>query len=199
MATLPPGTLVTVLPAESAKLRHQPPSDQVVVVAVHAGALLAGERSRLTQLISIDDDSVGWVGALDERMLRKVGEGPRGARSLLWSQLGVGRRLWEVVRPGSLVTPEVRTQLFTVYAGDRPWVVVGELEGGQLVGAPLNEPSNPKWWTPILTPNQLEFANSKSSQVELAHLWSLPADSRGIGRVINGGAHTLSEVLDRYL
>ena len=76
--------------------------------------------------------------------------------------------------------------LSTVYAGSdlRPWVVVGETEAGALLAAPLNEPSNPKWWTPIVSQAEMGFSgNVKDSQVELAHIWTIPADTATEGRV----------------
>ena len=195
MATLPPGTRVSLTATELARLRFPPPGLDLVV-AVHAGALRAGASSRLTQLVSIASGSVVWAGALDEGMVRASGSGPKDARTRLWSMLKTGEHLWSIVWPGPLLLPGQPTPYLTVYDGDRPWIIVGELSNGDLVGAPLNDArSNPKWWTPILRPDQLGFPNSKLSQVELGHLWSLPASVATLDRLKNGGDQVVASGL----
>jgi hypothetical protein len=52
---------------------------------------------------------------------------------------------------------------------------------------------------PILAEAQLGFAGSKSSQLELAHIWSLPQSVDTAGSVKAGGAQMISQAIKRYL
>ena len=51
-------------------------------------------------------------------------------------RLLVGTRCWQLVWPGLLTAAGVGDPCLTLYAGERPWVVLGELEDGQLLAAP---------------------------------------------------------------
>jgi hypothetical protein len=115
-------------------------------------------------------------------MLADAGSIKANPRALVRDRLLMGGRLWEIVRPGLLTTDAVVPPLGTVYDGDRPWVVLGELVNGRSLVAPLNDArGNPKWWAPQVAASDLKFAGSKDSQIELAHLWSLEID--GVSRV----------------
>lgn len=199
MATLLPDARVEMPPGYIAELACPPPEFGQLVVAVHLGALKAASSS-LTQLVAFKETVVTWTGAVDESMVVVVPGVVAHARKALWARLLVGPRLWDVVRPGLLTRPAVRRPLLTVYDGDRPWVVVGALEDGALVAAPLNDARwNRKWWTPVLSADQLGFPGSKPSQVELAHLWSLSPTLPSVGAINAGGAKAVSETIGRYL
>lgn len=199
MATLAPDTRVDMVERHRLELAFPPPPGAELVIAVHAGALRA-TFSTLTQVVGFEARDVVWTGAVDERMVMRAAGAVPEARKALWARLMLGPRLWQVVRPGLLTRPAVSRPLLTVYDGDRPWVVLGELQGGTLVAAPLNDArGNPKWWTPVLRADQLGFAGSKPSQVELAHLWSLPATLSSAGAVQAGGDQTIAQVIGRYL
>jgi len=86
--------------------------------------------------------------------------------------------------PGLLTSPGVANPYLTLYGGNRPWVVLGELLNGSLVAAPLNDArGNPKWYAPEIAAAHLLFPNAKHSQLELAHLWSLPPGLPSSGEV----------------
>ena len=199
MATIAPDSRVAMTPSRVAEFSYPPSAPDQLVVAVHVGALRA-PLNALTQLVEFKEAQIAWVGAVDEAMVIPVPGAMPQARKALWARLLVGSRLWDVVRPGLLSRPGVRRPLLTVYDGDRPWVVVGELVGGDLVAAPLNDArGNPKSWTPVVAADQLGFPGSKPSQVELAHVWSLPATLRAVGTVNAGGAASISSAIGRYL
>ena len=108
-------------------------------------------------------------------MIEAIGAG-RDPRSALGRQMLGGLHLWEVFRPGLLTASGVSVPLLTVYNGERPWVVVGELTTGDVLAAPLNDAAgNPKWFSPIIEAGDLMFPGSKVSQLELAHVWSFGA------------------------
>jgi len=199
MATLTPDSRVVMAPNRAAELFHPPMALDQLAVAVQVGALRAPSNA-LTQLVEFKESQIAWVGAVDEAMVVPLPGVIPQARKALWARLLVGPRLWEVVRPGLLTRPGVGRPLLTVYDGDRPWVVIGELVGGDLVAAPLNDArGNPKSWTPVVAADQLGFPGSKPSQVELAHLWSLPPTLRAVGTVKAAGAASISSAIGRYL
>ncbi len=199
MATLQPGTAIELEPAEAQRIRFQPPPGAALYVAVHPGALKAGARNLLTLVVGVAAGSLVWVGAVDELMLQPVARPPVMSRVALRSRLLIGSALWTVVRPGLLTKPGVPAPLLTLYDRDRPWVVLGELEDGALLASPLNDATgNPKWWTPVLTPLQLGFAGAKLSQIELAHLWSLPGPGVVVGKLAAGGDTAVSLAVQRY-
>ena len=201
MATLPEGTRVTLTREARESLRFVPPPCELVIV-VHPAALRA-RFDRHTQVAGLTDAKVVWAGALGEDLVEAMQGQPRltGARADCAAPLLEGDRLWEVVRPGALVRAGVARPLSTVYDGSdlRPWVVVGETEAGSLLAAPLNEASNPKWWTPIVTQAEMRFTgNVKDSQVELAHIWTLPAGTASEGRVLPSGAARVEAAIRDY-
>ena len=199
MATVAPDRRVQMPEQHRLQLAFPPPSEAELAIAVHTGALKA-TSSTLTQLVAIEATEVVWTGAVDEQMVRPGTGEVQGARMLLWGRLVLGSRLWEVVRPGLMTNHDVSRPLLTVYDGDRPWVILGELRSGALVAAPLNDArGNPKWWTPLVEADQLAFPGSKRSQVELAHLWSLPATLPKFGSVQAGGRQTIEQAIQRYL
>lgn len=201
MATLPPGTIVDLSEYAAEVLRFLPPDGDLVVV-VHPSALHAA-RSAHTQVARLGDDGLAWLGALDEGMLVTLDAEPDpDARADCAARFLQGARLWEVVRPGALFVPDAPRTPSTVYAGSdrRPWIVLGETDTGDLLAAPLNDASNPKWWTPVVPHAALSFpGNVKNAQVELAHVWSLPASIASVGAVTPLGRGAVERALRAYV
>ena len=103
---------------------------------------------------------------------------------MLFRSVGTGPRLWDLVWPGELLADAQRGPLSTTYQGERPWVVIGVVAGGDLLAAPLNDAANPKWFTPLLARDEVRMpGSSKESQLELAHVWSLPGSLAAVGSV----------------
>lgn len=192
MATIPPGTEVTLRAGESTKLRFPPPDSLRLYVAVHEGALRVGDGNLLTQVVGCVEDELHWVGALDERMLDPgTGGSFPWARSLIAEALFSEDEPWDIVWPGLITRHGVRRPYYTIYDGDRPWVTLGQCPEG-LLAAPLNDArGNPKWWTPRIEAADLEFVEGKAAQVELAHLWTIPDTQMRTGRI---GARARMEV-----
>ena len=116
-------------------------------IAVHPGALRAPENPRPPAACADGAGGLQWVGAVDERMLLPTGARGASLRAAIRERLLVGTRCWQLVRPGLLTAAGVGDPYLTLYAGERPWVVLGELEDGQLLAAPLNGAlANPKWF-----------------------------------------------------
>ncbi|MDH3207554.1 MAG: hypothetical protein OEO79_13215 [Gemmatimonadota bacterium] len=198
MATLPPGTEVSIRIEALRRLNFPPPQGSVLVVAVHEGALLA-PGSPHTQLIGLRHGDVIWAGALGEHLLTVESEGGGDPRQLLGDAMGTGPRLWDVVWPLELVADSRRGRLSTVYQGERPWVVIGLVSGGDLLAAPLNEAANPKRFTPILAQEDVLMpGSSKASQLELAHVWSLPQSLAAVGSVAPEARDRILEALRSY-
>lgn len=198
MATLPPGTEVSIRTNALRRLNFPPPKGSVLVVAVHEGALLA-PGSPHTQLVGLRHGDVIWAGALGEHLLTVESEGGGDPRQLLGDAMGTGPRLWDVVWPLELVADSRRGHLSTVYQGERPWVVIGLVSGGDLLAAPLNEAANPKRFTPILgREDVLMPGSSKESQLELAHVWSLPQSLGAVGSVAPEARGRILEALRSY-
>ncbi|MDF1522185.1 MAG: hypothetical protein P1P87_05125 [Trueperaceae bacterium] len=201
MATLPPGTIVDLSEYAAEVLRFLPPDGGLVVV-VHPSALRA-TGSAHTQVAQLGEDGLAWLGALDEGMLVTLDEPPDpDARAACAACFLRGERLWEVVRPGALRVAEAPKAPSTVYAGSelRPWIVLGETDTGDLLAAPLNDASNPKWWTPVLPSAALSFpGNVKDAQVELAHVWSLPASIPSVGAVTPAGRGAVEREVRAYV
>ncbi len=200
MATLPPGTLVDLNEYASELLRFPPPDGDLVIV-VHPAALRATWDAH-TQVALVEGDDLLWLGALGEDLLVTL-EGPAvpQARAILARAFLHGQRSWQVVRPGALVVEDAPKVPSSIYAGSdrRPWIVLGETATGDPIAAPLNDASNPKWWTPVVPRSALSFAgNVKDSQVELAHLWSLPAWIDPIGEVTDLGRRALEAAVRAY-
>jgi hypothetical protein len=201
VATLQPGTAVDLTEYASEVLRFPPPDGDLVVV-VHPAALRATWDAH-TQVAQVEAGELTWLGALGEDMLVTLDvPGEPGARAALARALLRGDRLWEVVRPGSLLVPDAPRAPSTIYGGSdrRPWIVLGEAATGDLIAAPLNDASNPKWWTPVVPRTALSFpGNVKDSQVELAHAWSLPATIGAIGEVTAMGRVAVERAVLAYV
>ncbi len=181
MSTLPPGTEVSIRSDVLRKLNFPPPKEAVLLVAVHEAALRA-PGSPHTQLVGLLQGDLVWAGALSEHLLTVVSEGGGDPRQLLGEAVGVGPRLWDLVWPTELVVEW--GPFATIYRGERPWVVIGAVTGGDLLAVPLNEASNPKWFTPALTQEDVQMpGSSKDSQLELSHVWSLPRSLGALGCV----------------
>lgn len=198
MPTLPPGTEVSIRPDTLRRLNFPPPAGAVLLVGVHDAALKAPESPH-TQLLGFQFGELVWAGALGESHLEVQSEDAGDPRQLLGEAMGIGPRLWEVVWPGELMSGGERRLASTVYQGERPWVVIGETTSGDLLAAPLNEAGNPKWYTPLLAREEvLMHGSSKDAQLELAHLWSLPASLARVGTVSEVGQGRVLEALKLY-
>ena len=156
------------------------------MIVAHPAALRARWDAH-TQVAQQGGGALTWLGALGEDLLVTLDEPPDPhARAACAERFLRGARLWDIVRPGALLLPDAPREPSTIYAGSdrRPWVVLGETDAGDPIAAPLNDASNPKWWTPIVPRAALAFPNSvKDAQLELAHAWSLPATVPTIGEV----------------
>jgi hypothetical protein len=198
MATLPPGTEVSIRPDAFRRLTYPPPKDSDLVVAVHEAALRA-RGSPHTQLIGLRHGDLVWAGAMAEQLLAVESEGGGDPRQLLGDAVGAGPRLWDVVWPLELVVDPQRPPLPTVYQGERPWVVIGLVSGGDLLAAPLNDAANPKLFTPVLAREDVLMpGSSKASILELAHVWSLPRSLGAVGSVGPEAQGRLLEALRSY-
>jgi len=198
MATLPPGTEVELRPDALGRLSFPPPEDALLLIAVHEGALKA-PGSPHTQLIGLRYGDLVWAGALGEHLLRVVSEGGGDPRQLLGDAVGAGPRLWDVVWPEELLVNPERGPLSTLYRGDRPWVVIGAVTGGDLLAAPLNDATNPKRFTPLLARDEVRMpGSSKDSQLELAHVWTLPSSLGAVGSVLPAARSRLLRALRDY-
>jgi hypothetical protein len=180
-------------------------------VVVHPSALRA-PHDRHTQVARLEEGEPTWLGALGEDLLVRI-DAPLDptARAACAARILRGERLWEVVRPGGLVlsesaatlsnAPLSSAPLSTVYAGSalRPWLVIGETAGGDPIAVPLNDASRPKWWTPVVPHTALRFpGNLKDAQVELAHAWTFPAGTRGVGHVLPSAVRRLEAAVREY-
>jgi hypothetical protein len=201
VAKLTPGTAVDLTEYASEILRFPPPDGDLVVV-VHPAALRAAWDAH-TQVAHLGDDGLTWLGALGEDMLVTLDEpGLPDARAAYARCFLRGDRLWEVVRPGALLVPDAPRAPSTIYGGSerRPWIVVGETDTGDPIAAPLNDASNPKWWTPIVPRAALAFPGSvKDAQLELAHAWSLPATVVAVGEVTALGRGAVERAVLDYV
>jgi hypothetical protein len=170
----------------------------VLLVAVHEAALQA-PQSPHTQLVGFVAGELAWAGALSETFLEVRSDVGGDPRQLLGEAIGTGPRLWDVVRPGELVLDPARGPMATMYEGERPWVVIGAIPSGDLLAAPLNEAGNPKWYTPLLAQEEVDMPGScKDAQLELAHLWSLPASQATVGTVAHSARERILESLKSY-
>jgi hypothetical protein len=201
MATLPAGTIVDLTEAAAEALRFAPPDGDLVVV-VHPAALRARFDAH-TQVAQFGDAGLTWLAAFGEEMLVTLDEEPDpGARAACGACFLRGERLWQIVRPGPLLVDDAPRTPSTLYRGSdrRPWMVVGETDTGDLLAAPLNDAANPKWWTPVVPRTTLSFpGNVKDAQVELAHVWSLPASLPSLGEVLPAGRARVEDAIDTYL
>jgi hypothetical protein len=201
VATLRPGTAVDLTEYASDVLRFPPPDGDLVVV-VHPSALRASWDAH-TQVAQLDADGLTWLGALGEDMLVTLDEPVDDAARATCARCFLrGERLWGVVRPGALLVPDAPRAPSTIYGGSdrRPWIVIGETDAGEPIAAPLNDASNPKWWTPVVPRTALSFpGNVKDAQLELAHLWSLPPTVAAIGEVTAIGRGAIERAVVAYV
>jgi hypothetical protein len=198
VATLPPGTQVSIRSDALRRLSFPPPEGSILLVAVHEAALQA-PRSPHTQVIGMDHGEVVWAGAMGEHLLTVESEGGGDPRQLLGDAMGAGPRLWDVIWPLELIADPGRGPLSTVYQGERPWVVIGFVSGGDVLAAPLNEATNPKRFTPVLAPDEVSMpGSSKESQLELAHVWSFPRSVAAVGSVAPQARGRLLQALRSY-
>ena len=138
---------------------------------MHPGALRA-PQNRLTLAACVDGAGrLQWVGAVDERMLLPTGARGASLRAAIRERLLVGTRCWQLVRHGLLIAAGVGDPYLTLYAGERQWVVHGELEEGQLLAATLNGAlENPKWFAPQVAARHLLCPGAGPAQHELTHV-----------------------------
>jgi hypothetical protein len=167
-------------------------------VAVHEAALRA-PQSPHTQLVGFEQGDVCWAGALSEHQVLVKARAGGDPRQLLGDAMGLGGRLWDVVWPGELVTGPAGGGPSTIYQGERPWVVLGETARGDLLAAPLNDAANPKWFTPLVSRAEVLMpGSSKDAQLELAHLWSLPASLARDGTLAPAARQRVLEAIRKY-
>jgi len=198
MPTLPPGTEVSIRTEALRHLNFPPPEGTVLLVGIHEAALKAAESPH-TQVLGFRHGELIWAGAISETLLEVQSEGGGDPRQLLGEAVARGERLWDVVWPGELMSGGERRPLSTAYQGERPWVVIGETVSGDLLAAPLNEAGNPKWYTPLLAREDVRMpGSSKDAQLELAHLWSLPASLPAVGTVSPAGRARVLDSLKIY-
>lgn len=198
MATIAPGTPVSLLPGVAEALTFPPPAEATLIVAVHDGALRAGDRNLLTQVIGLEGDSITWAGALDERLLEPADGSPiHEARTMLAWCLGRGA-MWNIIWPGDLARRPGERELYTVYRDSRPWVILGALDDGSPLAAPLNDATNPMWFTPVIEARDILAPTTKRGQLELAHLWSFPAIGEVAGTISGGARPAVEEALRGY-
>lgn len=198
MPTLSPGTVVSIRPEALRRLTFPPPEGAVLLVGVHDAALKAPESPH-TQLLGFQFGELVWAGALSEALLDVVSEDGGDPRQLLGEAIGTGPRLWEVVWPGELMSVRDHRLLSTAYQGERPWVVIGATTSRDLLAAPLNEAGNSKWYTPLLAREEvLMHGSTKDAQLELAHLWSLPASLPKLGSISPAGQSRVLATLRTY-
>lgn len=196
MPILPPGAEVSIRPAALRRLSFPPPEGAVLLVAVHPAALKS-PHSPHTQLAGFLWGELAWAGAMGEGLLDVVSRSEGDPRQLLAEAVATGERLWDVVWPGELLSGG--SPLSTIYQGERPWVVVGETAQGDLLAAPLNEAANPKWYTPLLSREEVRMpGSSKASQLELAHLWSFPASLGAVGTIDTPARPRILQALKAY-
>jgi hypothetical protein len=180
MATIPLGEAVSITAEAIQKLRLLP-SAGATFVAVHPGALKSPANPH-TQVVAITDNEVEWLGAFGEELLVPRIAAPRlDARRVVQDCLLKGARLWHVVLPGGLVNPGVQEPFSTVYAKERPWLVIGEANRNQPIAVPLNDATNPKWYAPLIRSSELGLTTDKDAQLELAHAWTIRPSATTIG------------------
>lgn len=199
MATIPPNTRVDFDQAAVRHLRYPPPGPSGVIAA-HPGALRSPNPGTLAVVFD-DADVVMWVGAIDERMIRSHGLTPepgRNSRTAIRSLLYGPRGTLDVVYPGPMLRYGSGHIETTVPKRDRPWVVIGALENGDSLAAPLTGVRNRvMWFNPVVGPPDLLLYGSKRSQVRLPSLWSFPP-RQPIGQLVDDAADDVQTAALRY-
>ena len=180
-----PGTYVQLQQAEGQKLVFPPPTLNLQVTVHRLAIPKTGRATPLTTVLHRDQAGIiDWIGSIDERMLTGAQSQGQTPRAQLNQHLFNGPHCWQVRRPGPLVGQGHADPYLTVYGGNRPWVVIGSLPKGDLLAVPLNDAwGNPKWYAPQIAAADLQFSGSKFSQMELAHIWSLPSTVQQLGVV----------------
>ena len=197
MAVFPVGTRVTLTDDALFELRYLPPEGAELRIAVHPAALKAGGNPH-TLVAGLAGGALVWLGALGEDLLRRSGGAPDASvRRRLRDRILSGARLWEIVRPGPL--HDGSRPLSTVYHAPRPWLVIGETAEGRPIAVPLNAATNERWYSPRVPQAAMSFpGNSKDSQVELPHAWTLPAAVPACGSLSIARAGGLKEKIRAY-
>lgn len=108
MPRIAPGSIVRFRPGVVAKLRFPPPDEGTLAVAVETAALKS-KWNALTTVILLDGNEITWVASLDESMLQVLEDTIVDSRTLLTGLLLEGDALWQVIRPGTLRLPGMRT------------------------------------------------------------------------------------------
>jgi hypothetical protein len=185
MAAILPGTYVELQQAEVRKLVFPPPTLKLQVTVHRLAIPKTGLATPLTTVLHRDAAGIiDWIGSIDERMLTGAQNPGQTPRPQLNQHLFNGAHCWQVRRPERLVVTSHADPYLTIYGGNRPWVVIGSLPNGSLLAVPLNDAlGNPKWYAPQIAAADLQFPGSKLSQMELAHIWSLPATVPQLGAV----------------
>lgn len=199
MADIDPNTEVCLNSSYSGDLCF-PPSGVDLVVAVEDASLKSA--SRLTTVVEIDGGNIKWCGSIDEAGLAQQSTKYSGdARDLLTQRLFQGRRLWDVIQPG-LLRQSASTTIDTVYQGNRPWIVVGELTNGNLLAVPLNDLGSGvrRHYQSFVDKKHLQLngMTAKDSKAELNHLWSFPKTTQKMGTVDQAAHACLEQGLRGY-
>jgi len=193
MASIAPGTIVTLSPQAESNLCFLPSTTGEIVIAVHPDAMKA-PTNRLTLAAQVSGSgALIWVGAVDEQML-SGGSLSSSPRPLIAAVLFNSPRCWELLTPGELLMQPDTT---TVYAGSRVWLALGVLSNSWLLAAPLSKASNPKWYTPEIRADCLPVDNPKDSQLDLPHLWSLPPRVHSLSQSVGVGCRASVEAAVR--
>ena len=214
MATIMPGARVALKP-DHLDMFSYPPDDCDLHVVVHEKAIKAKENALTTVMTISADGEIGWIGSLDESSVIDSDEEGVSLRGRIAALLFSGERVWQIIRPGLLLKPRYEGLETTVYKKSRPWVVLGRLENGKLLAAPLNafetdsreidaEEDKLKRWlkSPYrvqIREHELQFDGAKMSFLELAHLWSFPCSIESVGQVAFGARQRIEHACRRYV
>jgi hypothetical protein len=171
-----------------------------VVIAVHRDALTAA-RHLSTQAAWIARDALIWLGTLDERMLSVTRRCAPDPLSIIRAHLLVGDNFWNIVRPGPLLSAAAPRPLYNLYDGDRPWIVVGETAGAELIAAPLHHARAGKMVGAMVGATNRDEGSepgSIASRVNIGHLWTLPRSVDVLSEVGREGRARIAGVLTDY-
>ena len=199
MPTIAADRSVQLVPGADARLRYLPPQGAQLFVAIEAAALKA-PRSRLTTVIAVQREQIVWVASIDEAMVHtSVNNRPNARAELTTLLLTESPRRFDIIRPGWLRTHGPLIQ-DTVYQKDRPWIVIGESAHCGLLAVPLNDAgAGPRGhYQHHLNAADLNFAGSKDSTAELAHIWSFPASLPSAGQVHAAAHASLAAAVKGY-
>jgi hypothetical protein len=149
--------------------------------------------------VALTDNEVEWLGAFGEELLLPRSAAARlDARRTVLDCLLKGARLWQVVLPGGLVNPGVLEPFSTVYAKERPWLVIGEANRNRPIAVPLNDASNPKWYAPLVRSSELGLTTAKDAQLELAHAWTIRPSATTIGLLDVASQSAVGGAITKY-